>query len=62
MVTNKTNFNSITMLLIFIFSDAYSKILKLSGSANRFAKPQKLNSDISPHRAGIFIYLCFAST
>jgi hypothetical protein len=63
MVTKKTNFISTTMLLIFIFIHAYlPKKLKLSGSANRSVKPQKFNSDISPHRAGIFIHLCFAST
>jgi hypothetical protein len=46
----------------FYFIHAYlPKKLKLSGSANRSVKPQKFNSDISPHRAGIFIYLCFAS-
>jgi hypothetical protein len=46
----------------YFYSCIFTKKLKLSGSANRSVKPQKFNSDISPHRAGIFIHLCFAST
>ena len=71
-LSSTNNGNKLTIFQLqcycFFFNHALSftltKKFKLSGSANRSVRPQKLNSDVSPHRAGIYtsIHLCSAST